>query len=76
MFEKLALVDEIDGLGDEPGGMQQPPEGIALAGEVVTQRRRAQPGVDADEERLQVGRDDVTDAAQRAASRSLRSPSK
>ena len=47
---------------DEPRRVEQPPERVALAGEVVAERGGAQSGVDADEERAQIGREDVGDA--------------
>ncbi len=44
------VVDPAERLGDEPRGMKEAPERIARSREVMTERPRAETGVDADEE--------------------------
>src|SRR6185503_6893565 len=52
-------------LGDEPGGVYEPPERVAASGEMVPGSARPQPGVDPHQENLRAIDDDV--AERRAA---------
>jgi hypothetical protein len=60
------IFERRDELGREPRGMQQPPERIARAGEVVAELSRACARVDADEQDARARREDVGQARQRA----------
>jgi hypothetical protein len=55
----VALVPEA--LWREAGRVEQSPERISAAGEVVTELRGARRGVDADEEDAEARRDDVAE---------------
>jgi hypothetical protein len=43
--------------------MERAPEAVSRAAEVVADRRRVQAGIDADEEDVEAGRDDVANAS-------------
>jgi hypothetical protein len=58
------IFDSGDLLGCEARRMEQPPERIALAGEVVTELSRARARVDPDEQDLRMVDDDVGEARQ------------
>jgi hypothetical protein len=58
------IFDGGDHLGREAGGMEQPPERVSLAGEVMAELPRARTRVDPDEQDLRVVGDDVGEPRQ------------
>jgi hypothetical protein len=58
------ILDRRDLLGRQAAGVEQPPERVALAGEVMTELARPRTGVDPDEEDLRAVDDDVGQARQ------------
>lgn len=60
--EKFALLRRLEPSRCETGRVQGRPEAIAGPREMVSGRRGVQAGVDADEQHIQPGRDDVEDS--------------
>jgi len=62
LAQQLCLLRRMKQFRREARLVQRRPEPVARPGEVVPGPRRVQPGVDADEEYAQTGRDDVPDS--------------